>query len=113
MFLKPEKLQNHSNEGKGREKKKERGEGKEENKKSNACTPRFFNSYFFGRKKLLDAKGPFGDNVINLNDKTIYNKLPHMSCPSGFFSVLTKSDLFRSKYFESSGSFPTSGILFG
>ena len=84
MFLKPEKLQNHSNEGKGREKKKERGEGKEENKKSNACTPRFFNSYFFGRKKLLDAKGPFGDNVINLNDKTIYNKLPHMSCPSGF-----------------------------
>ena len=29
-FLKPEKLQNHSNEGKGKEKKKERGEGKEE-----------------------------------------------------------------------------------
>ena len=33
MFLKPEKLQNHSNEGKGKEKKKERGEGKEEKKK--------------------------------------------------------------------------------
>ena len=32
-FLKPEKLQNHSNEGKGKEKKKERGEGKEEKKK--------------------------------------------------------------------------------
>ena len=29
-FLKPEKLQNHSNEGKGKEKSKERGEGKEE-----------------------------------------------------------------------------------
>ena len=27
-FLKPEKLQNHSNEGKGKEKKKERGEEK-------------------------------------------------------------------------------------
>ena len=32
MFLKPEKLQNHSNEGKGKE--KERGEGKEETKKA-------------------------------------------------------------------------------
>ena len=29
MFLKPEKLQNHSNEEKGKEKKKERGERKE------------------------------------------------------------------------------------
>ena len=43
MFLKPENLQNHSNEGKGREKKKERGEGKEEN---NGCTLRFYTSYF-------------------------------------------------------------------
>ena len=32
-FLKPEKLQNHSNEGKGKEKKKERGERKEEKRK--------------------------------------------------------------------------------
>ena len=32
-FLKPEKLQNHSNEGKVKEKKKERGEGKEQKKK--------------------------------------------------------------------------------
>ena len=32
-FLKPEKLQNHSNEGKGKEKKKDRGEGKEEKRK--------------------------------------------------------------------------------
>ena len=32
-FLKPDKLQNHSNEGKGKEKKKERGEGKEEKRK--------------------------------------------------------------------------------
>ena len=33
MFLKPDKLQNHSNEGKGKKKKKERGEGKEEKRK--------------------------------------------------------------------------------
>ena len=45
-FLKPEKLQNHSNEGKGKEKKKERGEGKEEKKKSNGYTLSFYNSYF-------------------------------------------------------------------
>ena len=32
-FLKPEKLQNHSKEGKGKEKRKDRGEGKEEKKK--------------------------------------------------------------------------------
>ena len=42
MFLKPEKLQNHSNEGKGKEKKKERGE----EKKSNGCPLSFYNSYF-------------------------------------------------------------------
>ena len=33
MFLKPEKLQNHSKEGEGTEKKKERGEGKKEKKR--------------------------------------------------------------------------------
>ena len=47
MFLKPEKLQNHTNEGKGKEKKKEQGEGKEEKKKkSNGFTLGFYNSYF-------------------------------------------------------------------
>ena len=45
-FLRSEKLQNHSNEGKGKEKKKERGEGKEEKKKSNGYTLSFYNSYF-------------------------------------------------------------------
>ena len=34
MFLKPEKLQNHSKEGKGKDKRKEREEGKEEKKKT-------------------------------------------------------------------------------
>ena len=32
-FLKPEKLQNHSNKGKGTEKKKQQGERKEEKRK--------------------------------------------------------------------------------
>ena len=79
MFLKPEKLQNHSNERKGKEKKKERGEGKEgEGNKSNGCTLSFYNSYFgevalvFGRKKLFDAKGPFGDNVIKNAARYVY-----------------------------------------
>ena len=45
-FLRLEKLQNHSNEGKGKEKKKERGEGKEEKKKSNGYTLSVYNSYF-------------------------------------------------------------------
>ena len=49
------------------------------------------------RKDPVDSK--FIDlNSINLNDKEMYNKLPHMSCylmrtfrPSGFFSVFAKS----------------------
>ena len=32
-FLEPKKLQNHSNEERGKEKKKERGEGKEDKRK--------------------------------------------------------------------------------
>ena len=61
MFLKPEKLQNHSNERKGKEKKKERGEGKEGEV-----------ALVFGRKKLFDAKGPFGDNVIKNAARYVY-----------------------------------------
>ena len=44
-MFKPQKLQNHSNEGKlkGKEKKNERGEGKEEKKKNrNGCTLSFY-----------------------------------------------------------------------
>ena len=41
-FLKPKKFQNHSNEAKGKEEKKDRGEGKEEKKKSNGCTLSFY-----------------------------------------------------------------------
>ena len=68
-FLK--KLQNHSNEGKGKKKATERGEWKEGREKNNDCSRSFHNSYF-GRKKLLDANGPFGDNVVK-NLATYYS----------------------------------------
>ena len=60
-FLKPEKLQNHSNEGKG--KKKERGE---EKKAMVALLVLIIATLdiAFDRKKMFDAKGPFGDNFI-------------------------------------------------
>ena len=68
QVFKLEKRQNQSDEGKGEEKKKERGEGKEEKrKKSMVALPVFITATFeivFGRKKLLDAKRPFGNNVF-------------------------------------------------
>ena len=67
-FLKPDKRKNHSNEGKRKEKKKERGEGKEDKKKKGMAATLVFMiatlEIVFGRKKLLDAKGSFGDNVF-------------------------------------------------
>ena len=57
-YLKPEKLQNHSNEEKGKEKKNERGKGKEEKKKKAMVALLVFIIVTFS------AKGPFADNVI-------------------------------------------------
>ena len=69
MFLKPEKLQHHSNEGKRTEKKKERGVGKEEKRERDREKKMVallgFKMATLADKKLLDAKGPFGGNVIN------------------------------------------------
>ena len=63
MFPQPEKLQNHSNEGKGKEKKKERGEVKGgEVKKAMVALLVFIIATL--EKKLFDAKGQFVDNVI-------------------------------------------------
>ena len=58
-----------SNERRKRKGQKERArrKGGLEEKKSNGCTLSFHNSYFedcFWPKKLLNAKGLFGDNVI-------------------------------------------------
>ena len=46
MFLKAEKLQNHSNEGKGGRKRKSEEKERREREKSNGFTLRFYNSYF-------------------------------------------------------------------
>ena len=65
---------------KEKERRKRKSEEKERRRreKSNGCTLSFENSYFgdtlliFGRKKLFDAKGPFGDNVIKNAARYIY-----------------------------------------
>ena len=51
-FVKSDKLQNHSNEGKGKEKKKERGEEKDL-EKGNGCTLSFYITLeiLFGQNK--------------------------------------------------------------
>ena len=55
----------HSNEGKKKEKKKEREKERRRRKKSNGCTLSFIIATLeIWPKKLLDAKGLFGDNVI-------------------------------------------------
>ena len=59
-FLNPEKLQNHSNEEKGKEKKKEQGEGKEEKKiKAMVALLVFIMAALeigFGQKKPIERK---------------------------------------------------------
>ena len=56
-FLKPEKLQNHSSEGKGMDKNNERGEGKEEKRKKQWLHYySFCNNLVSGKEKLLDTK---------------------------------------------------------
>ena len=93
-FLKPEKLQNHCRKGKGKEKKKERGEGKEEKGKSNCFTLSFYNSYFgvFGRKKLFDAKGSFGDNSIKNPTRYTTERLCLFYRTLGFMDIKKKSE---------------------
>ena len=57
-FLKREKLQNHSNEGKGKEKKKERGEGKDDKKKKQWLHSQFLQWLLWvcGRKNCWTEK---------------------------------------------------------
>ena len=62
-FPEPEKLENHGNEEKGKEKKKERGE----EKKRMVALLVFITATLemvFGRKKTVGRKRSIGDNVI-------------------------------------------------
>ena len=74
-FLEPKKLQNQSNEGKGKEKKKKRGEERRRREKSNRYTLSFYNSYFFWPKKTFGRKGLFDDNVIKNPARYIYTNI--------------------------------------
>ena len=73
----PEKLQNHSNEGKGRRKRKSKEKERRRQKKAMVALLLVVIvatlEIVFGRKKLLDAKGLFGDNVVK-NPARIKNK---------------------------------------
>ena len=63
-FFGPDKLQNHSNEGKGEEKTKSETKERRRREKKAMFVLLVLIMATFGRKKLLDAKGPFGDNVF-------------------------------------------------
>ena len=94
IFRKPEKLQTHSNEGK-KEKKKERGEGKGKNEiKAMVALLVFIMSYsgVFGRKKLFDAKGPFGDNGIKNPARYKTERLCLFYRSLGFMDIKKKSE---------------------
>ena len=56
-FLQPEKLQNHSNEGKGKRKRK--GEEKERRRREKKAIVAFLDF-------IIATLGPFGDNVFKI-----------------------------------------------
>ena len=63
----PEKFEYNTNEGKGKEKKKERSGRKEEKRTKQWGTLSSYNGYFgdsIRPKKLLDGRDPFGSNVF-------------------------------------------------
>ena len=67
MFLKPGKLQNHRKRKRKGENERARRRKRGEEKKSMAALLVFIMATLeivFGRKKLLDAKSPFGGNVM-------------------------------------------------
>ena len=63
-FLKPEKLQNHSNEDKGKDKKKERGEEKKTMVALLVFITATLEIAFWPKKTVGRITGPFGDKVF-------------------------------------------------
>ena len=96
IFLKPEKLQNHCNEGKGKEKKKKERGDQERGRREKAMVALlvFIMSYcgVFGRKKLFDAKGPFGDNSIKNPTRYTTERLCLFYRTLGFMDIKKKSE---------------------
>ena len=94
IFLKPEKLQNHCNEGKGKEKKKkERGEGRRRREKVIVSLLVFITAtWSFWPKKTFDAKGPFGDNGIKNPARYTTEHLCLFYRSLGFMDIKKKSE---------------------
>ena len=94
IFLKPEKLQNHCNEGKGKEKKKkERGEGRRRREKVIVSLLVFITAtWSFWPKKTFDAKGPFGDNGIKNPARYKTERLCLFYRSLGFMDIKKKSE---------------------
>ena len=75
-FFNPDKLQNHTNEGKGKEKKKEPGGRKEEKRKKQWLHSWFLEwllwRSFLAENKLLGGRGLFGDKVFKNLARCLY-----------------------------------------
>ena len=63
-FLSPRSSKITVTKEKERRKRKSEEKERRRRKKSNGCTLSFYNDFFWQKKNLLDAKGPFGDNVF-------------------------------------------------
>ena len=82
-FFDPENLQNHLTKEKERRKRKREEKKSRRREKSNGCTLSFYNSYFGDsaeKKKLLNAKGPFDNNVFKNSAR--YKKEDKKSSPA-------------------------------
>ena len=82
-----DKIQNHTNEGKGNEKRKKQGGRNEEKKKSRIALVVFIMATLqivLGLKKLLGTKGPFGGNVFKSHTGQAAF-LQSLSCMSGSY----------------------------
>ena len=93
-FLGPYKLQKNTKEGKRKEKREREGRKEEKRKKRNGCTLGFYNGYFEDsfcpKKKLFDAKGPFGGNVFK--NLYVFHFLSFFIFKTEFFGTIKGDD---------------------
>ena len=77
-FLNPRSFKITVTKEKERRKRKREEKERRRREKSNCCTHSCYNGYFgdsFWPKKMLDAKGPFGDNVFKNPGRYIYSAI--------------------------------------